>query len=256
MKKIKTSELFILHNDSVYEETELSKYKKIAHSQNGEDGIIEEIFNRITLSKKFFVEFGGWDGINLSNTANLRINQLWDGVLFEGDGEKVKQNENTIKIYNEYVTSQNVNELFEKYNVPKNFGLLSIDVDGDDPYIFESIDYSRFSPDLIVIEYNPGLPNHIPIRYEEQGINQTREKVEMGYFGANINSMYDIATKKGYKFVTTCEWNLFFIKEDLFNQLNIEELDKNTIIKTQSNCGGSDFWRNIIMSHEMDWVIC
>ena len=180
--------------------------------------------------------------------------------LAVASGQDKKQDKEEDKVEEKLKTEKAIivssNELFEKYNVPKNFGLLSIDVDGDDPYIFESIDYSRFSPDLIVIEYNPGLPNHIPIRYEEQGINQTREKVEMGYFGANINSMYDIATKKGYKFVTTCEWNLFFIKEDLFNQLNIEVLDKNTIIKTQSNCGGSDFWRNIIMSHEMDWVIC
>jgi hypothetical protein len=252
---MKTSEIYINYNNTIYEKTELSKYKKVVYSQNGEDGIIEEIFNRVKPSEKFFVEFGGWDGINLSNTANLRINELWDGILFEGDNEKVKQNQDTIKIYNEYITSQNVNDLFEKYNVPQKFGVLSIDVDGDDAYIFESIDYDRFSPDLIIIEYNPGLPNHIPIRYKEQGINQTRENVEMGYYGANLNSMCDIAIKKGYKFVTTCDWNLFFIRKDLFNQLNIEDLDKNIIIKTQSNCEGSDSWRNVIMSHEMEWVI-
>ena len=61
-------------------------------------------------------------------------------------------------------------------------GLLSIDIDGDDAYILESIDYNRFRPDLIVIEYNPGLPNHIPIRYKEQGINQTRANKLLGFF--------------------------------------------------------------------------
>ena len=61
--------------------------------------------------------------------------------------------------------------------------------------------------------------------------------------------------EKGYKFVTTCEWNVFFIRKDLFSQLNIEEIEKNVIIRTQSNCKGSNEWRNVIMSHEMDWVI-
>lgn len=252
---MKTSEIYKNYKELQYHKTRFRDYGSIIFSQNGEDGIIEKIFSLSPPTRKFFVEFGGWDGTYLSNTANLRINESWDGVLFEGDKERVEINKNLINIHHEYITSENVNDVFEKYNVPKEFGLLSIDIDGDDAYILESIDYNRFRPDLIVIEYNPGLPNHIPIRYKEQGINQTRANVEMGYFGANINAMYDIAKSKGYEFVTTCCWNIFFIRENLFDSLGIDRMEKDFIINTQSNSEGSEFWRNLIISNEMDWVV-
>ena len=68
--------------------TDLSQFQRNIHSQFGEDGIIEEILNRIgqgcTLDN-WCVEFGAWDGIHLSNTCNLIKTKNYKAVLIEGD---------------------------------------------------------------------------------------------------------------------------------------------------------------------------
>lgn len=252
---MRTKELYTNHNSSVYVPTELEKYSRDVFSQNGEDGILEEICKRVKIKNNFFVEFGGWDAEKFSNSANLRINKSWGGILFEGDQDKVKQARKEVKIYNEFVTSKNVNDLFEKYNVPSSFGLLSIDIDGDDPYVLESLDTNKFSPDIIIIEFNPGLPNHIPIRIIEQGLNQTAQNVSNGYFSANINSIYEIAKLKNYEFVTTVSWNLIFIKEELFDQLNIERKTKDIILEKHINGNGTKPWLKAIQNNDFQWVI-
>ena len=231
------------------------KYKHNNYSQNGEDGVLSEIINRLETCDKFFVEFGGWDGTYLSNTANLRINNDWDGVLFEGDSNKIPNPESMIKIYNEFITSVNIIHVFKKYKIPNNFGLLSIDIDGDDPYVFQALDTNKYKPDIIICEYNPGLPNHIPIKYHEQLENQSVYNVERGYFGANLNCFYNIAKTKGYEFVTTVNWNVIFIRCEIFNKLNIELKDKNHIMETNTIQYGHSFWKNLILQHELDWII-
>lgn len=105
----------------------LKNFQKKIYSQNGEDGILEEIFNKIGTLNKYFVEFGAWDGTHLSNTANLRLNHNWSGLLLESDISKC-QNE----IIHGTVTSENINNLFSQNNVPNEFDLLSIDIDSHD----------------------------------------------------------------------------------------------------------------------------
>ena len=67
----------------------LINIRKGGFCQNGEDGVIEYIFKVVSPMNKYYVEFGGWDGIHLSNTANLRINNGWNGLLLEGNKDKV-----------------------------------------------------------------------------------------------------------------------------------------------------------------------
>jgi hypothetical protein len=253
MKLIKTTEIYknnnIQHN---HNNIEFKEYKKNVYSQCGEDGILQEIFNRIKDYNTFFIEFGGWDGEHLSNSANLRINYNWDGILFEGHCSKITDKK--INIYHEYITSININYIFEKYKIPKNFGLLSIDIDGDDAYVFEALDTNKFSPSVIVCEYNPGLPNHIPLKCQERQPNWSYSDIEKGYFGGNLNCFYDIAKKKNYEFVTTTDSNVIFVKSELFSKLNIEKKEKQYLMENHSYQSAHDFWKNLIVNHEMDFV--
>ena len=66
----------------------LINYRKRVFSQTIEDGIIEGIFDNIGVTNKYFIEFGAWDGVAFSNTANLRINEGWEGLLLEGNKDK------------------------------------------------------------------------------------------------------------------------------------------------------------------------
>lgn len=253
---MKTKEIFETNNiipEKV--NNELDQYRKRVYSQNGEDGIIEELLNRFDISKKYYVEFGGWDGFSFSNTANLRVNKEWEGILFEGDLKRVNSADKSINIHCEFITSKNVNQIFEKYDIPKEFGLLSIDIDGDDAYVFESLDTNKFSPDIIVIEFNPGLPNHMDIKIKEMGNTQTQEIIDKGYYGANLYSLYDIAKSKGYEFVTTVDWNVIFIKENLFDKLNVRRYTKEEVMKYNSTVNGGDFWKKIIINYDFKWEV-
>jgi hypothetical protein len=196
------------------------KYENNIQSQFGEDGVIAEIFNNIGVQNKICIEFGAWDGIHLSNTWNLWKNLGWESLLIEGDNTKYIElaknviNEPNVKTLNTYVSFEGVNcldNILEKNNFPKNIDLLSIDIDGDDYYIFESL--KHFFPRLIIIEYNPTIPAHIELI---QGKGE--------YFGASALSILNLAHKKKYKLLHMTETNMFLIKDEDFNKMGIEEI--------------------------------
>jgi len=249
-----TEEIFKLKitNDKTTAKKAFGEFKKSKYSQNGEDGVIQEILNRLgdNVSDKFFVEFGGWDGLHLSNTANLRRHYDWKGILLEGNSAKVESmKDKSLNLYCEFLTSSNINEVFSKYNVPNEFGVLSIDIDSDDIYIFEAIS-EKYRPDLIVIECNPGLPNHVPIRIIEGKAN-----VKNGYFNANLNDIYNVGISKGYEFVTTVAFNAFFVRQEIFSKLNIEKLNKEDVLLIHDRDNAKSFWENKIIQHNDTWVI-
>lgn len=197
----------------------LKKFEQNIQSQFGEDGVIQEIFTRIGTINKICVEFGSWDGINLSNTWNLWHEQGWEALLIEGDKKKHKVLTNTVKAFekvlpvNAYVTAAGDNSLDNiliKYKFPKEIDLLSIDIDGDDYYIFESLSYC--SPKVVIIEYNPTIPPHVEI---------IQEKGE--YFGASAKSILKLAHKKGYKLTHMTETNMFFVTNKSFDRLGFDE---------------------------------
>lgn len=233
------------------------EYFKTVLSQYGEDGILEEILERINCTNNYYVEFGAGDGRTISNTAYLRENKNWTGLLLEGDKNLVDSvDNNSINLHNEMIFSDNINDLFDKYRVPKNFGLLSIDIDGDDAYVLDALDFNRFSPDALIIEFNPGLPNHRGIKIKEQKNNLSNGDFhKRGYVGANICELYNIAQKKGYEFVTSISVNLIFVKKELFGLLNIPKLSKSEIMSIHSYGNNHDIWKKDIFNYNDDWVV-
>lgn len=186
----------------------LTKYGKRIFSQTIEDGIIEEIFNNIGTTNRYFVEFGAWDGIHLSNTANLRINKKWTGLLLEGDPEKAK----IPHIKHAIVTPENVNNLFEKYKVPKKFDLLSIDIDGNDFWVWKAI--KGFDARVVIIEYNSNFEDC----YKSVTI-KCNAKTNLNYYGATIAALKKLGESKGYCLIYRVkEQNLIFIKRKLLHE--------------------------------------
>lgn len=184
---------------------ELKQYSKSIYSQNGEDGILLEIFNRIGLTNKYFVEFGAWDGLFLSNTANLRINHGWKGLLLEGSVDKISE-----EVTHGFVTAENINQIFADNNVPETFDLLSIDIDSDDYWCWEACNYN---PRVVIIEYQSSLDPTIPL------VSEKGKSVEHSYFGASISALKKLGQKKGYSLVFRCnQQNLIFVKSELLNE--------------------------------------
>jgi len=206
-------------------------YKKNIFSQYGEDGIIEEIFKRLSdVSDKRCCEFGAWDGKFLSNTFNLITNHNYEAILIEADKKKFDElnvnfpDKKIIKI-NKFVNFSGENSLdniLENNSFNKYFDFLSIDIDGCDYWILESL--SKFTPKIICIEFNPLIPNKVEfIQEKNMKINQ----------GSSAKSIIDLGLKKNYFPIASTYCNLFFVHNN-FKQ-KITTLDKFDIDKLLPN---------------------
>jgi len=207
----------------------LNEYK--IYSQNGEDGIINYIFSKIKPASKTFIEIGVEDGKEC-NTANLIINFDWKGVLIEGNknyAEKAKQyyKNYPVKVVNSFITKENVNKIINSSNLNKEIDILSLDIDGNDYWIWEEI--SIIKPRVVIIEYNSILGNKsISTAYDPVFDRYKKHKSGL-YYGASLTALTKLAKTKGYVLIGCCSAgvNAFFIRKDLvknnFNELTPEE---------------------------------
>jgi len=209
-------------------------FKKNIFSQNGEDGIIEEIFKRLdNVSDKKCCEFGTWDGKFWSNTCNLITNHNYEAILIESDKKKFDKlcinfpDKKIIKI-NKFVNFSGENSLdniLENNNFNKDFDFLSIDIDGCDYWILESL--SKFAPKIICIEFNPSIPNKIEfIQEKNMKINQ----------GSSAKSIIDLGLKKNYFPIASTDCNLFFVNNKFKQKItNLDKLDINQLLPNSND---------------------
>ena len=139
----------------------IKKFGIKIYSQNDEDGIILYILKHIGIKTKKFVEIGVENGTEC-NTTNLLKNFNWKGVQIEGNKilysdakiqlkKILKEKIKNLKLLNIFITKKNVNKIL-KNNCGKEVDLLSIDIDGNDFWIWKSI--KCIKPRLVIIEYN------------------------------------------------------------------------------------------------------
>ena len=204
---------------------DLIEYRRKITSQDGEDGILAEIFRRLGIKKGSCVEFGAWDGKHLSNTWDLWKNKNWNAVLIEGDSERCSLLKDeyggldNVDIVNTYVGidgEQSLDSILTKTDLPKNFELLSIDIDGDDYHVWKSL--SKFTPKVVIIEYNPSIPPDLEI-VDTPGARE---------FGASAASLLELGKSKQYKLATCTRTNMVFVKNALFKKLGINNVELKT----------------------------
>ncbi len=186
----------------------LNDFKKNKYSQNGEDGVLEKIFQELDIDKGVFCEFGAWDGIHLSNTQAL-YERGWSGIYIEGNEKRFKDLTKNItntnsKLICEYVqvngdrSLDNLLNLSGIFSSDKAFDLLSIDIDSDDLLIFKSL--KNYRPTVLVIEFNPTIP--LDVEY----INPKGENK-----GNSARSIVNYVTSQKYILISVTETNLIFI---------------------------------------------
>lgn len=187
-----------LNKDSI-----ISKYENILvnyhHSQYNEDYIIQKVFDRIGASNNYFVELGADDGQVVSNTVLLRYDG-WRGLLIES-GDQLPFNLLNATCLREFLTPDNVEPVFEKAGVPKEFDFLSIDIDGNDYYLWEAL--RNYKPRVLCIEVDGPSKN---IRKLEP-YNEENTRVSQ----CSILVMTELSEKKGYKLVYNNRGNAFYV---------------------------------------------
>jgi len=204
----------------------LEQYGYKVYSQNDEDGIIAEIFNRIGITNKVFVEFGVENGLECN--GHYLLHKGWNGLWIEGSSKCCKDIEKLfsvpikngrLKVVNAFVDKDNINTIiasqFDNCNEAKIIDILCIDIDGNDYWIWEEI--NCIQPRVVIIEYNAKFPpdhewimkynnNHIWGKDDEQG--------------ASLKSLELLGKKLGYQLVGTnySGINAFFVKQDIANE--------------------------------------
>jgi len=192
-------------------------------SQWGQDGIIDWLIERIEIpfEAQTFIEFGVED-YRQSNTRFLLQNRNWRGFIMDGHlgvASAVKSDRLAwrydLTARPAFITRENINDLLSSAKLGKEIGLLSIDIDGNDYWVWEAIDAVR--PILCICEYNAvfGDVHPISIPYDPQ-FSRTKAHPSNLYFGASIAALRSLAAKKGYRFVGTNSAgnDAFFVRED------------------------------------------
>lgn len=198
------------------------------YSQWGDDGIIQFLINYLDINNKYFIEFGVADFYE-SNTHFLLINNNWNGFVIDGSKsniDKLKESEMYWR-YNinsevAFITKKNVNELMQLSGF-SNIGLLHIDLDGNDYWIFDELDISFLSPEIIILEYNSifGYERAITVPYKED-FYRFDEHYSGQFFGASLKALQLLANKKGYYLIgsNSAGNNAYFLKNKYKSKIN------------------------------------
>lgn len=218
-------------------------------SQFEEDGLLLYIFSLIENPNRTFIEFGSDDGIN-SNTANLYYNHDFTGLYLDGNEKALdrgryffKRHSNpkvALPIFKQaMITAENINELITSTGsvtnsdeLPSEIGLLSIDIDGNDYWVWKAM--NCVSPQVVIIEtHNEFGMNDIIVPYDPNYFYPGKHPT---YHGASPVAMTKLAKHKGYRLVGANElgFNLIYVREDLIPDL-LPEVSVESVLQHPSN---------------------
>lgn len=194
----------------------LRTYETNVFSQFGEDGIIQELLRRIESSvalSRRAIEFGASDGVNCSNTRNLLLHANFHVVYIESDKKLFRQLlENTsglfvtnIRTFVRSADPYTLENALTRHNLEGiDFDLLSIDIDGNDYWILDSLE--TLKPKIIVVEFNPTIP--IDVSYIQPRDSSVRH-------GSSALALMQLGNQKGYSAVHATSCNLFLLRDDI-----------------------------------------
>ncbi len=199
------------------------------YSQSDEDGILHGVFERIGIDKGYFIEIGVENGIECNSRLLLQLG--WNGLWIEGSSESCSSGgalwveyikNGQLTILNEFVTAENINLFID--DTQKSLDLLSIDVDGNDFYIWKSC---NVRPKVVIIEYNAKFPP--PISVVQPYDSKWAWDHRTDDFGASFSALVKLGEEKGY-FPVACSasgCNIVFVSDEfdsLFPRVSPQEL--------------------------------
>jgi len=211
---------FLLQQERYQNTKRLNQFEYQVFSQNGEDGILSEIFKRIEETNRIFVEIGVGSG--LENNTTFLLLKDWKGAWIEGNRRSVafiKKHfaaplyDGRLSVLQEVVSRENAEFLLTKLGIPIAPDLLSIDIDRNTYYVLETI-LRLFRPRVIVVEYNGLFPPNIDWKVD---YSPTHLWNRTSYFGASLKAYELLGQQFGYSLVgcDLCGINAFLVRADL-----------------------------------------
>ena len=198
-------------------------------SQWGEDGIIQQLIRRVPIERRVFVEFGVENYLE-SNTRFLLQNNQWSGLVLDGSEENIAYVRRdpiywatNLKAESAFITQENINQLLRSNGIEGDIGLLSVDIDGNDYWVWQAIDV--IAPRIVVCEYSSqfGPEAEVTTPYDPAFVRGKAHYSHI-YYGASISALTTLATKKGYSLVAGNQVgnNVFFVRDDVLGDLTVK----------------------------------
>ena len=205
-------------------------------SQWGDDGIIQWLLRHIKFPNHTFIEFGV-ENYRESNTRFLMMNNNWSGLVMDGSPKNIARITKSeyfwkydLKALSVFITAENINNLILKSGFEPDVGILHIDLDGNDYWIWKAIHV--ISPIMVIVEYNSifGPDRAITVPYDPM-FQRTKSHPSNLYAGASLKALKSLADEKGYSFIgcNSAGNNAYFVRNEYLNE---------TITRTAS---GNDF---------------
>lgn len=211
-------------------------------SQFEEDGLLLYVFALIGMNNKLFIEFGSDDGIN-SNSANLYFNHDFTGLFLDGNEKAINRGRYFFRKHpnphvkqpifkRALIKAENINELIRSAGIEGEIALLSIDIDGNDYWVWKAIEV--VSPQVVIIEtHNEFGMNDIIVPYDPDYFYPGKHPT---YHGASPVAMTKLANKKGYRLIGANElgFNFIYLRNDLLQGV-LPEVTVASLLQHPSN---------------------
>jgi hypothetical protein len=201
-------------------------------SQNGEDGILDVLRSQLLTRNRYFIEIGAADGIE-NNSAWLTVAEKYNGILIEGNPRLLERARRVVAPYsigvechNIFITKESATEL-KALSFHHDPDVFSLDIDGNDYYVAQSIFATGFRPKIFVVEYNSvfGPDRSVTIEYRGDFVMGNADVSEL-YYGVSISAWKKFFSANGYRFVTVDRngVNAFFVDPRCFSPEFLEQV--------------------------------
>ena len=200
----------------------MCEYEYQVYSQWGEDGLIQHLIRNVVIEHPIFIEFGV-ENYTESNTRFLLINNNWSGLVIDGEDRNIQYIKNdpiywrhNLKAQCAFITAENINALLGANGLDRDIGLLSIDIDGNDYWVWDAI--TVVSPRIVIVEYNARFGPHraVSVPYDP-AFSRTEAHYSRIYYGASLAALVSLGSRKGYDFVgcNSAGNNAFWVRRDV-----------------------------------------
>jgi hypothetical protein len=195
-------------------------------SQNGEDGILLFLFSIAGMTNRKLLDLGSGNGL-VANSTNLLVYHGWTGLLLDGDENNVAMAREFFArcrdtgiwpptVAQAWLDAESINQVVREHGMEGEIDLLSIDLDGNDYWIWEALE--QVQPRIVVLEYldilGPERAWTVPYRRDFVG---EHDEGGLRYGGASLPAFVKLGRRKGYRLVGCQQYgfNAFFVRNDV-----------------------------------------
>lgn len=182
--------------------------------------------NNVEIKNTVFIEFGV-ENYTESNTRFLMMNKNWSGLVMDGSKENMDfvksdliSRRFNLKSESIFINVENINKIIHANGIEGEIGLLSIDIDGNDYWVWKAI--NKVDPVIVVVEFNSllGSENPYTVPYDPNFYG-TQYHYSNLIYGSSLLSLCDLAEEKWYSFIgcNTAGNNAYFVKKERLNGL-------------------------------------